>query len=253
MDVETDIELSAMFSSSSNPTITESIKAALTNRLGPEYLSDVASLGHTMALFLLTVYEVESRRARQLSTIKGVFSYFYAFRDTTNGFFSVMMGILKTIFDDFVEQLKAQERSEWTESILEDHMEFLLVQLCHRYVILQDLALRYICLLLESFPFLKTNAYCLNVLMKCLLTIKINLGPIEGMPVTLDTKELRVLKNDSPLHYILMLPLRSDELNDLYAKVKQVLSIWMQCENTGFEEEILITIQKCAHRVRLHT
>ena len=110
---------------------------------------------------------------------------------------------------------------------------------------LQDLSLRYICLLLEDFPFLKTNAYCLNVLMKCLLTLKINLGPIDGMPVTLDTTEIRVLTSDSPLHYMLMLPLRSDELSELYAKVKSLLSIWMRCDETGFEEEVLITIQKC--------
>lgn len=193
MDVETDIELSAMFSATSNPTVTESIKAALVNRLGKEHSGSIMALGHTMALFLLTVYEVESRRAQQLTTIKGIFSYFYAFRDTTNGFYPVMSAILNAIFVDFTQSLRARERSELTESILEDHMEFLLVHLCHRYVVLQDLSLRYICLLLEDFPFLKTNAYCLNVLMKCLLTLKINLGPIDGMPVTLDTTEIRVL------------------------------------------------------------
>lgn len=245
MDVETDIELSAMFSATSNPTVTESIKAALVNRLGKEHSGSIMALGHTMALFLLTVYEVESRRAQQLATIKGIFSYFYAFRDTTNGFYPVMSAILNAIFADFTQSLRSRERSELTESILEDHMEFLLVHLCHRYVVLQDLSLRYICLLLEDFPFLKTNAYCLNVLMKCLLTLKINLGPIDGMPVTLDTTEIRVLTSDSPLHYMLMLPLRSDELGELYAKVKSLLSIWMRCDETGFEEEVLITIQKC--------
>ena len=80
--------------------------------------------------------------------------------------------------------------------------------------------------------------------MKCLLTIKINLAPLNCDPVTLASTHLRVLHDDTPLHYELQLPFRSDELQSLYDKVKSVFSIWISSDDIGFEEEILIMIQK---------
>ena len=233
-----------MFSDSSHFTDVESIRAALISRLGKEHTTTINALKFTTALYLLTIYEVESRRARQLCTVKAVFSYFTAFKETTSSLYPAMSAILMAVFEQFVGQIKQKEWSEVTEAILEDHMEFLAVQLCHRFVVLQDLGLRYMCLMLESFPFVKRNAYCLNVLMKCLLTIKINLAPINAAPITLSRGDLLVLKDDTPLHYVLELPYRSDSLQSLYDKVKSVFSIWLDTEENGFDEEVLITIQK---------
>lgn len=233
-----------MFSGSGNYTDVESIRAALVSRLGREHVTTINALTFTTALYLLTVFEVESRRAQQLCTVKAIFSYFSAFKDTTSSLYPAMGAILKAVFDQFVLQLQQREWGEITEAILEDHMEFLAVQLCHRFVVLQDLGLRYMCLLLENFSFLKRNAYCLNVLMKCLLTIKINLAPINSVPITLSRNNMLVLKDDTPLHYELELPYRSDLLQSLYDKVKSVFSLWMDFDENGFEEEVLITIQK---------
>ena len=242
--METNIELSALFSATNVNADSEAIRAALISRLGKEHTANVNVLTYTAALYLFTVYEVESRRAEQLCTIKAIFSYFNSFKDTSSSLYPVMTAILASIFDQFVNKLKQGTRSEVSETILEDHMEFLTVQLCHRFVVLQDLALRYACLLLENSPFLKRNANCLNVLMKCLLTIKINLAPVNCAPVTLASSDLRVLHDDTPLHYELQLPFRSDELQSLYDKVKSVFSIWISSDDIGFEEEILIMIQK---------
>lgn len=242
--METNIELSALFSATNVSADVEAIKVALISRLGREHATSVNALTYTTALYLFTVYEVESRRADQLCTVKAIFSYFTAFKDTSSSLYPVMMAILSSVFNQFVTKLKQGTRSEVTETILEDHMEFLTVQLCHRFLVLQDLGLRYACLLLENFPFLKRNAYCLNVLLKCLLTIKINLAPVNSAPVTLASSDLRVLHDDTPLHYELQLPFRSDELQSLYDKVKSVFSIWLSSDEIGFEEELLIMIQK---------
>ena len=244
MDVESDIELSSMFASSNPSSNDESLKAALLSRLGENHAEDIKSLNYTTALYLFTVYEVESRRARQLRTLKAILSYFKAFRDTTNTFYPVMSLILEAIFKQFVEQLDREPHSELVEAILEDHMEFLIVMLCHRFIVLQDIALRYICLLLEHYSYLKTNARCLNVLLKCLLTVKINLQPLNDAPITLQESEISVLKSDTPLHYQLELPLRSDKLELLYEKAKSVFSTWMNNKEYGFEEEVLINLQE---------
>lgn len=233
-----------MLASTNANSNAQPIRAALISRLGSQYTTDVALLDYSMALYLLTIYEVEHRRARELCTIKAIFSYFSTIRDTTNPFYPVMSDILEVIFNQFVESILSQEQSEITENILEDHMEFLLVQLCHRYVILQDISLKYICKLLNSFHFLKTNAICLNVLIKCLLTIRKNVQPLDNAPVTLNTNELRVLQDDQPLHYEMKLPYRSDELETLYEKIIGLFSSWLICEETGLEEEVLITLQK---------
>lgn len=242
--MDKNVEFSAMLASSNPNSNAQPLRAALISRLGEAYTADVTALDYSMALYLLTVYEVESRRAKQLNTVKAIFSYFSSIRDPTNPFYPVMSDILDVIFYQFVSQLLSMEQSEVTENILEDHMEFLLVQLCHRYVVLQDISLKYICKLLEHFHFLKTNACCLNVLIKCMLIIRKNLTPLDDAPVILHPDEVRVLKDDQPFHYEMMLPHRSDELEGLYEKIQSLFSSWLICEETGLEEEVLITLQK---------
>lgn len=243
IDEEKNIEFPAM-SASQTISNAQPIRAALLNRLGNCYAKDISYLNYSNALYLLTVYEVESRRAKQLCTVKAIFCYFSAISSIESSFYSVMKGILEVIFCQFEKQLLSMERSEMTERILEDHMEFLLVQLCHRYEILQDISLMYICRLLDKFPFLKTNAVCLNILIKCMLTIRRNLQPLDNAPVILHADEIRVLKDDQPLHYEMSLPYRSDKLNQLYNKILSIFSTWLICEETGLEEEVLITLQK---------
>ena len=243
IDSEKNFEFSAM-SASQAISNAQPIRAALINRLGDKYAKDISYLNYSNALYLLTVYEVESRRAKQLCTVKAIFSYFSAIDSIENSFYPVMKDILEVIFKQFVDQLSSMERSEMTERILEDHMEFLLVQLCHRYEILQDISLIYIYHLLTKFPFLKTNAVCLNILIKCILTIRRNLQPLDDAPVILHADEIRVLKDDQPLHYEMSLPYRSDKLDHLYSKILILFSTWLNCEETGLEEEVLITLQK---------
>lgn len=243
-DMETDIELSSLFASAEPSANEESLKTALLKRLGESHAEEIKALTHTSALYLFTVYEVESRRTRQLRTLKGIFSYFKAFTDTTHPLYPVLLVILETIFNEFVQLLDGEDQSEMTEAILEDHMEFLIITLCHRFEVLQDISLRYICLLLEHYSYLKTNARCLNVLLKCLLTMKINLKPLNEAPVTLKESEMLMLKNDTRLHYQLDLPLSSDKLTNVYKKAMSVFSTWMDKGDSQFEEEVLINLQK---------
>ena len=243
-DMETDIELSSLFTSAEPSANEESLKTALIKRLGESHAEEIKALTHTSALYLFTVYEVESRRTKQLRTLKGIFSYFKAFTDTTHPLYPVLLVILETIFHEFVQLLDGEDRSEMTEAILEDHMEFLIIMLCHRFEVLQDISLRYICLLLEHYSFLKTNARCLNVLLKCLLTMKINLKPLNEAPVMLKESEMLMLKNDTRLHYQLDLPLSSEKLTNVYKKAMSVFSTWMDKGDSQFEEEVLINLQK---------
>ena len=76
---------------------------------------------------------MESRRADQLCTIKAIFSYFLAFKNTSSSLFPVMSAILASIFNQFVSKLKSSPRSEVTETMLEHHMEFLALQRGQRY------------------------------------------------------------------------------------------------------------------------
>ena len=77
-----------------------------------------------------------------------------------------------------------------------------------------------------------------------MLTIRRNLQPLDNAPVILHADEIRVLKDDQPLHYEMSLPYRSDKLNQLYNKILCIFSTWLICEETGLEEEVLITLQK---------
>ena len=61
--METNIELSALFSATNVNADSEAIRAALISRLGKEHTANVNVLTYTAALYLFTVYEVESRRA----------------------------------------------------------------------------------------------------------------------------------------------------------------------------------------------